>query len=57
MKRAMGMVMAIENTPHGLLASARTTTRASTAITIVMMTGTPMRAATPAVAPSSSRTI
>ncbi|CFS00088.1 Uncharacterised protein [Mycobacterium tuberculosis] len=54
---AMGMVMAIEKTPHGLLARARTTTSASTAITMVIMTGIPTRAATPAVAPSSSRTI
>ncbi len=57
MKSAMGMVMAIENTPHGLCASAFTTISASTAIRITMMTRTPTRATTPAVAPSSSRTI
>ncbi len=49
MNRAIGMVIAIENTPHGLCANARTTTSASTAITIMMITGTPMSAATPAV--------
>ena len=57
MKRAMGMVMAMENTPHGLWASACTTTSASTAIRITMMTRTPTRAAAPPVAPSSSRAI
>lgn len=51
------MVIAIEKTPHGLCDSARTATSASTAMMIVMITGTPMSAATPAVAPSSSRTI
>ena len=43
MNSAMGMVMAIENTPHGLFASARTTTSASTAIRIVMMAGIPIK--------------
>ena len=57
MNRAIGMVMAIENTPHGLSASALTTTSASTAMRMIMMTKTPMSAATPPTAPSSSRAI
>ena len=57
MKMAMGMVMAMENTPQGLWPSARTTTSASTAMMITMMTKAPMRAAAPPVAPSSSRAI
>ena len=42
------MVMAMENTPQGLCASPRTTTSASTAMMITMMTKAPTRAATPA---------
>jgi hypothetical protein len=57
MKMAMGMVIAMENMPQGLCASARTTTSASTAMMITMMTKAPMRAAAPAAAPSSSRAI
>ena len=57
MKIAIGMVIAIEKTPHGLSASALTTTRASTASRITMMTRTPTMAATPPIAPSSSRAI
>ena len=57
MKIAIGMVIAIENTPHGLCCSARTTTRASTAMMITMIIKTPTRAAAPPVAPSSSRAI
>src|SRR5580693_1382269 len=51
MKRAIGIVMAMENTPHGLWASARTTTSASTAIRITMMMRTPNIAATTAPPP------
>src|ERR1700716_823546 len=47
MKMAMGMVIAIEKTPHGLSARAPTTTSASTASRITMMTRTPMIAAAP----------
>src|SRR6202022_2926212 len=47
MKMAMGMVIAIEKTPHGLSASALTTTSASTASRITMMPSTPTRAAAP----------
>lgn len=57
MNTAMGMVMAMENTPHGLWASPRTTTSASTAMMITMMTNAPSSAASPPVAPSSSRAI
>ena len=57
MKRAIGMVMAMENTPQGLWASPRTTTSASTAMMMTMMTKAPTRAAAPPVAPSSSRAI
>ncbi len=57
MKSAMGIVIAIEKTPHGLSASACTTTSASTASRIVMMVMIPMMAAAPPTAPSSSRTI
>ena len=57
MNRAIGMVMAMENTPQGLWASPRTTTSASTAMMITMMTKAPTRAAAPPVAPSSSRAI
>ena len=38
---AMGIVMAIEKTPHGLCASACTTTSASTAMRITMITMIP----------------
>ena len=57
MNRAIGIVIAMENTPHGLSASAPTTTSASTASRITMMTSTPTMAATPPTTPSSSRAI
>ena len=38
MKSAIGIVMAIENTPHGLAASALTTTRPRIPMTMIMMT-------------------
>src|SRR5882762_7149361 len=57
MKMAMGMVIAIEKTPHGLSARALTTTSARTASRITMMTSTPTMAAAPPTAPSSSRAI
>ncbi|SLH01682.1 Uncharacterised protein [Mycobacteroides abscessus subsp. abscessus] len=57
MNRAMGMVMAMENTPHGLSPSAFTTTSASTASRIIMITMIAAMAATPPTTPSSSRAI
>jgi hypothetical protein len=57
MKMAIGMVIEMENTPHGLSARALTTTRASTASRITMITSTPTIAATPPTVPSSSRAI
>ena len=57
MKMAIGIVIEIENTPHGLSASALTTTSASTASRMVMITSTPTMAATPPTGPSSSRAI
>ncbi len=57
MKIAIGMVIAIEKTPHGLSARAPTTTSASTASRITMMARTPTMAAAPPTAPSSSRAI
>ncbi len=57
MKSAIGMVIAMENTPHGLWARPRTTTSASTARMIIMMTRTPTIAVAPPVFPSSSRAI
>ena len=57
MKMAIGIVIAMENTPQGLSASALTTTRPSTAKRITMMTSTPMIAAVPPTVPSSSRAI
>ena len=57
MKMAIGIVIAMENTPQGLSASALTTTRPSTAKRITMMTSTPTIAAVPPTVPSSSRAI
>ena len=57
MKTAIGIVIAIEKTPQGLSASALTTTSASTASRITMMTRTPTIAATPPTTPNSSRAI
>ena len=57
MKSAIGIVIEMEKTPHGLWASACTTTSASTASRIVMIVMIPMIAAAPPTEPSSSRTI
>ena len=57
MKRAIGIVIAMEKTPHGLSASALTTTRPSTASRMTMITNTPTIAAVPPTPPSSSRAI
>ena len=57
MKSAIGIVIEIENTPHGLSASALTTTSASTASRMTMMTSTPTMAAAPPTVPSSSLAI
>ena len=57
MNSAMGIVSAIENTPHGDSASALTTTRASTARMMIMIAKTAIRAAMPPTTPISSRTI
>ena len=57
MKMAIGIVIAMENTPQGLSARALTTTSASTASRITMITSTPMIAAAPPTGPSSSRAI
>lgn len=57
MNRAMGMVMAMEKTPHGDCARALTTTSASTASRMIMMAKTPMSAAAPPTGPISSRAI
>lgn len=57
MNRAMGMVMAMENTPHGLCARALTTMSASTAMMMIMMAMTATMPAAPPTRPISSRTI
>ena len=57
MNRAIGTVISSENTPQGLSASALTTTSASTAMMMIMMMNTPISAATPPTAPSSSLAI
>src|SRR6476660_5467943 len=49
----IGIVIEMENTPHGLSARALTTTSASTASRMVMITSTPTMAATPPTGPSS----
>ena len=54
MKSAIGIVIEIENTPHGLSESALTTTSASTASRMTMMISTPTMAAAPPMVPSSS---
>ena len=57
MSMAMGMVAPTVKTPHGLSASALTTTSASTASKIIMIARMAMTPMTPAVVLSSSFTI
>ena len=57
MKSAIGIVIAIENVPHGEAASACTTTSARTASRMIMIEKTAIRAATPPTGPISSRAI
>ena len=57
MNSAMGMVSAMEKTPHGDSARALTTMSASTARMMIMMANTATSAATPPTGPISSRTI
>ena len=54
---AIGIVIAIVNTPQGLFASACTTTSASTASKMVMIASTLMSASAPTPGPISSFTI
>ena len=57
MNSAIGIVIAIENTPHGDCASALTTTSARTASRMIMIEKTAISAATPPTGPISSRAI
>lgn len=57
MNNAMGMVSAMENTPHGEAARAFTTISARTARMMIMMANTAISAAIPPTSPISSRTI
>ena len=57
MRKAIGIVIAIEKVPHGESASAPTTTSASTASRMIMMQKTATSAATPPTGPISSRAI
>ncbi len=57
MIRATGIVIAMVKTPQGLLASACTTTSASTASKITMMASTLISASAPTALPISSFTI
>ena len=57
MRKAIGIVIAIEKVPHGESASAPTTTSASTASRMIMMQKTATSAATPPIGPISSRAI
>ncbi len=57
MNRAIGIVIASENVPHGESARAWTTTSASTASRITMMARTATMAAVPPTGPISSRAI
>ena len=54
---ATGIVVAIVNTPHGLFASACTTTSASTAMIMIMIASTLISASAPTPRPISSFTI
>ena len=53
MNRAIGIVIATENTPHGLSPRALTTTSARIATMISMMSSDAMIAAVPPIRPSS----
>ena len=53
MIRAIGMVQATVNVPHGLPFSAITTTRASTDSTMMQISNMPMLAIAPGSGPSS----
>ena len=55
MKIAIGIVATTVKVPHGLCASALTTTRASTASRITMIMSTPISAMVPAAGPISAR--
>jgi len=57
MKKAIGIVIASENVPHGDCASALTTTSARTASRMIMIENTATSAATPPTGPISSRAI
>ena len=57
MNSAIGIVIAIENVPHGELASALTTTSARTASRMIMIEKTAISAAMPPTGPISSRAI
>ncbi|SLF30583.1 Uncharacterised protein [Mycobacteroides abscessus subsp. massiliense] len=57
MNSAIGMVIAMENTPHELSPSALTTTRPNTAMRMIMMTKIATIAAIPPTVPISSRAI
>ena len=57
MKMAMGMVAAMVNVPQGLPLSALTTTSATTASRMIMMSSTVTRAMKPPTLPISSRAI
>ena len=57
MKSAIGMVAAIVKVPHGLSASALTTTSDSTARMMIMIARTPTSASAPGTGPSSIFTI
>ena len=57
MSTAIGIVAAMVNRPHGLSASALTTTSASTASRMIMIAMMLTRASRPANGPTSSRTI
>ena len=54
MNSAIGIVAATVKMPHGLSASALTTTSASTARMMIMITSTPTSASEPGTGPSSS---
>ena len=57
MRKAIGIVIASENVPHGDCASALTTTSARTASRMIMIANTAISAAAPPTGPISSRAI